>query len=72
MKGELWTMSMHQPVDTRELDRLARRIVKQAVVYRTLHMSSLAHSGAHGELLEMVRQYQERIFDMVLEEPTVD
>jgi hypothetical protein len=72
-EGELWTMALHQPVDTRELDRLGREILKAAASYvEAFDSSTSTHNSKHNELLGLVRRYQKAVMEMVLREPDFD
>jgi hypothetical protein len=73
MKGDLWTMAMHQPVDTRELDRLGRNIVRCAVIYHEVFFhKDRQHTERHKHLLEAIGFYREQLQRMVLEEPEIE
>lgn len=63
-------MSMHQPVDTRKLDEMARQIVKKAIEYTVCEKSvGLLSTMPRDDLFQLVGQYQKELLEMVLGEP---
>jgi hypothetical protein len=72
VKGELWTMALHQPVDTRKLDSYAREVLREGRRWLALKQSSMSHASAEKDLELALGKWEDEVMRQVLAEPEVE
>lgn len=69
MKGELWTMALHQPVDTQALDKLGREVLRKGRVWMLARRAGQNGIVVSGELERALQEWDVALAAMVLREP---